>query len=57
MSFGYQRPFSLATLSVKEFIENLVNLKLKAKPYNLNVYYTNHETHEGVVKHIMNIFT
>jgi len=48
---------SLAALSVKEFIEKLVNLKLKVKSYNFNAYCTNHETHEGVVKHTMNIFT
>jgi len=55
LSFGYQT--FVTTLSVKEFIEKLVNLKLESKPYNFIVCCTNHETVEGVMRHIMNIFT
>jgi len=32
-------------------------LKLELKPYNFIVCSANHETVEGVMRHIMNIFT
>jgi len=47
----------VTTLSVKEFIEKLVNLKLELKSYDFIVCRNNHETVEGVMRHIMNTFT